>query len=341
MSFHLIPLAWRTPLPAMDKLILIKLCDCANDDGSSCRPSVGAIERDCGVSRRKVHFTLRDFQERGLLEVVVPGGGRNRATEYRIRVDRLKQLGEEERTRCTVSDKGAGQADTRNSAPGAPGAPHAPSESDSPGESDDQKGCTRFTLPLKTPYKKKTRKRDLIDQLVDDALFRSAWALHYPELKGDDALRSELDMWRLYQPAKVEQGSAEVLVRVFTAWLQNPTTRRRLKGQRRLKTTRRRTADEAIRPTFGPGIGADDRELVTDACRLWEASRPGVWAAWGGSLTFAALDGSELEVQASPLAADVLKNHLDQLLEQALARVARRRIEVRVVAIDQAGEARA
>lgn len=341
MSFHLIPLAWRTPLPAMDKLILIKLCDCANDDGSSCRPSVGAIERDCGVSRRKVHFTLRDFQERGLLEVVVPGGGRNRATEYRIRVDRLKKLGEEERTTCTVSDGQRSEADTRNGAPRAPGAPHAPGESDSPGESDDQKGCTRFTLPLKTPYKKKTRARNLIDQLVDDAKVRSAWALHYPELEGDDdALRSEVDIWQLYQPARAERGSAEVLARVFVAWLQSPTTRRRLKGGRRLKPTRRRTAAEAIRPTFGPGIGAEDRELVTEACRLWDAGSPGAWAAWGGSLTFASLDGSELVVQASPLAADVLARHHDQLLEQAFARIARRRIEVRVVPIE-AGQATA
>jgi len=59
MSIEVSTLVWRASLPAMDKLVLLRLADFADADGSHVYPSVSRVMRDCGVSERHVQNSIR------------------------------------------------------------------------------------------------------------------------------------------------------------------------------------------------------------------------------------------------------------------------------------------
>lgn len=94
MSVHVSSLVWKTTLRTTDKIIMLKLADVANDDGSRVFPSVETIARECGCSDRTVQRTLKRFvDELGILEVVAfAKGGRGHATEYRVVLERVTNL---------------------------------------------------------------------------------------------------------------------------------------------------------------------------------------------------------------------------------------------------------
>jgi DNA-binding MarR family transcriptional regulator len=69
-----------------EKLVLLALADRANDDGSSCDPSVLTLARKTSLSRRTVQRTLSKLKEKRL--VVVCEG--NHA--YWLDIERLKEL---------------------------------------------------------------------------------------------------------------------------------------------------------------------------------------------------------------------------------------------------------
>jgi hypothetical protein len=79
------------------KLVLMKLVDAAEEDGSNVYPSVATIARAAMCSERQVQRVLGEFCGVGLLEKVrdgVGGRGKGRPTEYRIVVERLRALAE-------------------------------------------------------------------------------------------------------------------------------------------------------------------------------------------------------------------------------------------------------
>lgn len=66
---------WDMDLPASEKLVMLALADCANDDGE-CWPSIATLSRKTGASERTIQRAIQSFAERSLLRrVEVPGRG--------------------------------------------------------------------------------------------------------------------------------------------------------------------------------------------------------------------------------------------------------------------------
>jgi DNA-binding transcriptional ArsR family regulator len=59
-------LVWETNVPAGEKLVLLALADCADDDGV-CWPSVGTLARKTGQSQRTVQGALKALERAGHL----------------------------------------------------------------------------------------------------------------------------------------------------------------------------------------------------------------------------------------------------------------------------------
>jgi hypothetical protein len=95
-------------------LVLLALSDWAHDDGSRVFPTVDQVAAKARMTVRNVQYALRRLKGDGMLCVVENGiGGRGKPTEYRIDVERVKNLrrekganGSEERVK-TEARKGA------------------------------------------------------------------------------------------------------------------------------------------------------------------------------------------------------------------------------------------
>lgn len=94
MSAILYGLAWRVRgIDNSAKMVLLRLVECADDDGRRIYPSKERLALDCGISVRSVQRILRRFEDIGLIEAVAhAAGGRGRATEYRLSIDALERL---------------------------------------------------------------------------------------------------------------------------------------------------------------------------------------------------------------------------------------------------------
>ena len=90
MSIRVMAMVWEQSLPPGEKFLLLALADHARDDGSRCYPSVDRLRRKCSCSERTVQRLLRKLEREGLIVVVANRcGGRGKATEYRIQVEKL------------------------------------------------------------------------------------------------------------------------------------------------------------------------------------------------------------------------------------------------------------
>lgn len=67
--------AWRLDLAAAPKLVLLAMCDWANDDGASLHPSVRAVSIRASMSERNAKRVLHNLIEAGWLSVVGNSGG--------------------------------------------------------------------------------------------------------------------------------------------------------------------------------------------------------------------------------------------------------------------------
>ena len=88
MSFRLSAAAFdfKCQSPSQ-KLVLVKLCHHAQEDGTRIFPSIQTIATMAECSTRQVQRFLKAFVGAGLLEVVTAGHGRGNATEYRLNVE--------------------------------------------------------------------------------------------------------------------------------------------------------------------------------------------------------------------------------------------------------------
>lgn len=104
MSVRLMSKAFMTPLPASQKLVLIVMCDYANDDGLSCHPSVAQVAVKSSLSDRQCKRVLKQLQDDGYLSVIGnPNGGKPGTTRhYRISIERLS-TGDADDTRTSVT----------------------------------------------------------------------------------------------------------------------------------------------------------------------------------------------------------------------------------------------
>lgn len=95
MSFILMGQAMKVKVgSATRKLVLLKLCDQANDEGE-CWPSYNTIADQCELSRRAVIGHISALKEMGLLEVNARfKDNRSQSNAYLINVDALQAGGE-------------------------------------------------------------------------------------------------------------------------------------------------------------------------------------------------------------------------------------------------------
>ena len=91
MSVKQMALVWDLDLPSTEKLVLLKLADCADDRGRNSFPSVDRIGAECGLARRSVQRMLSKLRDLQLIEVE-QGALFDRPTTYRIRPDRGAKL---------------------------------------------------------------------------------------------------------------------------------------------------------------------------------------------------------------------------------------------------------
>lgn len=119
MSVRIMAQIWPLPMHTTEKIILLKLADCASDDGRNAYPTVARIAAETGVCERTVQYTLRRLEDRGYVAVEHSAtGGRGRPASYRITVSPATERVQLE------TEKGA--------------------TDDRKGATDDDKGCKAF-----------------------------------------------------------------------------------------------------------------------------------------------------------------------------------------------------
>lgn len=80
MSIALMTLAWKSGLPAGRKMVLLALCDNANDQGE-CYPSIPMLAVKCSMGERTVQQHITDMEGAGIIKRELRTG---RSTIYRI-----------------------------------------------------------------------------------------------------------------------------------------------------------------------------------------------------------------------------------------------------------------
>lgn len=80
MSIQLMTQAWKSPLPAGMKMVLLALCDNANDMGE-CYPSISTIAVKCSMGERTVQRHITDMEE---LKIIWRELRKGRSTVYHI-----------------------------------------------------------------------------------------------------------------------------------------------------------------------------------------------------------------------------------------------------------------
>lgn len=97
MSAFLLGIGFRADMgTCARKLVLLKLIDACEDDGSRIFPAISTIARAAQCSSRQVQRELQAFREIGLIRLVREGGKGPRSTnEYALDLDLLTRLGKE------------------------------------------------------------------------------------------------------------------------------------------------------------------------------------------------------------------------------------------------------
>lgn len=76
MSVHVTSWVWKSSQArGVDKLVLLKIADAANDDGGDAWPALATIATECGLDRKTVKRSIRRLIELGELTEEVNAGG--------------------------------------------------------------------------------------------------------------------------------------------------------------------------------------------------------------------------------------------------------------------------
>jgi DNA-binding transcriptional ArsR family regulator len=73
MSIKLITQVWNLDLAPREKIVLLKLADNANEEGTHCFPSIRRIAHETGKSVRSVMYGIKSLKEKGLVTVAMKG----------------------------------------------------------------------------------------------------------------------------------------------------------------------------------------------------------------------------------------------------------------------------
>lgn len=92
MSIALMSLAMSLSLAGSKKLVLIVLCDHANDMGDDAYPSIALIAKKSSLGARQTQIVLRKLEEDGFISVVGNhnGGAPGTTRHYKINVEKLR-----------------------------------------------------------------------------------------------------------------------------------------------------------------------------------------------------------------------------------------------------------
>jgi DNA-binding transcriptional regulator YhcF (GntR family) len=85
MSITLMTLAWKMDMATHAKMVLLALCDNANDQGE-CYPSVSMLAEKCSMAERSVQKHISDMESAG---IVARGYRNGRSTLYQINPRKL------------------------------------------------------------------------------------------------------------------------------------------------------------------------------------------------------------------------------------------------------------
>ena len=155
MSARLLGAAFEAEMGStIRKLVLLKLVDACDDDGSRIFPAVSTIARAAECSERQVQRELKNFCESGLLALVGnETGGRSNTREYRLDLEALHEVARV--GFVALWDRAAGRAGVENEA--EKGDTASPFD-DGKGDRDDTERVTGTTqkgdkLSHPTPYR--------------------------------------------------------------------------------------------------------------------------------------------------------------------------------------------
>lgn len=68
MSIKLMAAAWELDIPSTEKMVLLCLCDYANDEGGSCYPSIATIAKKTSKNERTIQRALRWLEDNGFVD---------------------------------------------------------------------------------------------------------------------------------------------------------------------------------------------------------------------------------------------------------------------------------
>jgi len=97
MSINLMTKAWKSGSPAGQKMVLLALCDNANDQGE-CRPSIAYIAHKCSMGDRTVQGHISEMEKLGILRRNFRTG---RSTYYFISPENFTPQKPRSRNLCT------------------------------------------------------------------------------------------------------------------------------------------------------------------------------------------------------------------------------------------------
>lgn len=106
VSVRVMAVVWGWALPVAEKLVALKLADCADDRGCNAWPAVATIAADCGLSRRGTQKVLERLRERGCIEVQAASTNR-KSTTYRVAMVADVPGGSGQQRECDGGERGA------------------------------------------------------------------------------------------------------------------------------------------------------------------------------------------------------------------------------------------
>jgi hypothetical protein len=122
VSGKAVGLVWEVPdLTVAQRLVMLRLADCADYEMGSAWPSVGRMARECGVDVRTVQRALRELEHRALISV------QKAATQHRPTIWRLHLQGRQNVTPESRSGVTSGASGVTSTTSGVTPVPPDPS----------------------------------------------------------------------------------------------------------------------------------------------------------------------------------------------------------------------
>jgi hypothetical protein len=95
---------WELDLPAPQKIVLLALADHADHEGRNVRPSLDLVAWKTGYSPRQVQRVVHELTQKGILRIMVEGGGRGNPTHYAIDLTKGDKLAPFRKTKGDIYD---------------------------------------------------------------------------------------------------------------------------------------------------------------------------------------------------------------------------------------------